>query len=139
MIHPPQNRDKISRLKDSVSDNFSFKIVALFISLILWMSVVNKRDFITTKEFDIDILTAENLVVMAQTSDKLKVRVSGPQPLLKKFNEASQIVAFDMTDKAPGFYDIDVSASKIDVPKGLRVLGLRPNTLRVEIIEKQKK
>ncbi|MBY0451735.1 MAG: hypothetical protein K2P92_01785, partial [Bdellovibrionaceae bacterium] len=80
----------MSRIKDSVSDNFSFKIVALFISLILWLSVVNKRDFIATKEFDIDILTAENLVVMAQTSDKLKVRVSGPQPLLKKFNEVPQ-------------------------------------------------
>ncbi len=131
-------REKIRKLKESVTDNFSFKLVALFISLILWLSVVNKRDFITTKEFDIDIITSENLVVMAQTNDKLKVRVSGPQPLLKKFNEASQIIAFDMTDKGPGFYDIDVSASKVDVPAGLKVLSLKPNTLRIEITEKNK-
>lgn len=128
-----------TQIKEFFTYNLSYKAVSLFIALILWLSVVNKRDFITTKEFDVDILTAENLVVFAQTSDKLRVRVSGSQPLLKKFKESSQVVAFDMTDKPAGFYDIDVSASKVEVPRGLKVLGVRPNTLRIEIVEKPTK
>ena len=131
-------QDRIASLREKFSDNFSYKIVALIISLILWLSLLNRRDFITTKDFDVDIMTAENLVVLGQTTDKLRVKVSGPQPLLKKFKDSSQIVAFDMTDKPVGFYDLDVSTSKIEVPKGLKVLGIRPNTIHVEIIEKNK-
>lgn len=133
-----QPQDKVSRLKEAVSDNFSYKLVALIISLILWLSLLNKREFISTKEFDVDIMTAENLVVLGQTTDRLKVKVSGPQPLLKKFVDSSQVIAFDLSDKPIGFYDLEVSTSKIDVPKGLKVVSVRPGTIRVEIIDKQK-
>lgn len=133
-----QSQDKLAKLKESISDNFSYKLVALIIALILWMSLLNKRDFITTKEFDVDILTSETMVVLGQTTDKLRVKVSGPQPLLKKFKESPQIIAFDLSDKSAGFYDLDVSNSKIEVPKGLKILAVRPNTIHVEIIEKQK-
>lgn len=133
-----QHPDRIAQIKELVADNFSYKLVALIISLILWLSLLNKREFITTKEFDVDIMTAENLVVLGQTSDRLKVKVSGPQPLLKKFVDSSQVIAFDLSDKSTGFYDLEVSSSKIDVPKGLKVVSVRPNTIRVEIIEKLK-
>jgi len=133
-----QPHDRVTQLKELIADNFSYKLVALIISLILWLSLLNKREFITTKEFDVDIMTAENLVVLGQTSDRLKVKVSGPQPLLKKFVDSSQVIAFDLSDKPLGFYDLEVSSSKIDVPKGLKVVSVRPNTIRVEIIEKQK-
>ena len=129
--------ERINRFKENFFDNFSYKLVALIISLILWLSLLNRRDFITIKELDVDILTSENLVVLGQTTDKLKVKVSGPQPLLKKFKDSSQIIAFDMSEKEAGFYDIDVSASKIDVPKGLKVLSIKPNTIHVEIIDKK--
>ena len=129
------HRDNLNKFKESIFDNFSYKLVSLIIALILWISLLNKRDFIATKEFDVDIVTAQNLAVMAQTNDKLRVKVSGPQPLLKKFKTSSQIIAFDMSDKPAGFYDIDVSTSKIEVPKGLKVIAIRPNTIRVEITE----
>jgi YbbR domain-containing protein len=132
------HRENLNKFKESIFDNFSYKVVSLIIALILWVSLLNKRDFIATKEFDIDIVTAQNLVIMAQTNDKLRVKVSGPQPLLKKFKTSSQIIAFDMSDKPAGFYDIDVSTSKIEVPKGLKVIAIRPNTIRVEISENLK-
>lgn len=134
-----RHKDEIKKYKFIIFENFSYKLVALIISLILWLSLLSRRDFITTKEFDIDVLTSENLLVLTQTNDRLRVKVSGPQPLLKKFKNSSQVIAFDMTDKPAGFYDLDISASKIDVPKGLKVIGIRPNSIHVEIVEKQKK
>ena len=131
-------KEKFENLKADIFDNFSYKIVALVISLILWLSLLNRRDFIATKELDVDIVTAENMVIMGQTSDKLKVKISGPQPLLKKYKETSQVIAFDMSDKNVGFYDIDVSGAKIDVPTGIKILGIKPNTIHVEIVEKPK-
>ena len=132
------NKEKIDNFKADLLDNFSYKLVALIISLILWLSLLNRREFIATKELEVDIVTAENMVIMGQTSDRLKVKISGPQPLLKKYKESSQVIAFDMSDKGVGFYDIEVSGSKIDVPNGIKILGIRPNTIHVEIVEKQK-
>ena len=130
--------ENIEKIKSSLLDNFSYKIVALFISLILWLSILNKRDFIVTKDLELDFVTSESLVVAAQSSAQLKVKVSGPQPILKKYRESSQILAFDLSDKPAGFYDVDMNASKIDVPKGIKIIGIKPNTIRVEIVQRDK-
>ena len=130
--------ENIEKIKSSLLDNFSYKVVALFISLILWLSILNKRDFIVTKDLELDFVTSELLVVAAQSSAQLKVKVSGPQPILKKYRESSQILAFDLSDKPAGFYDVDMNASKIDVPKGIKIIGIKPNTIRVEIVQRDK-
>ncbi len=123
-------------MKSKLLDNFSYKIVALFISLILWLSILNKRDFIVTKDLELDFVTADTLTVAAQSSAQLKVKVSGPQPILKKYRESSQVLAFDLSDKPAGFYDVDMNASKIEVPKGIKIIGIKPNTIRVEIVQR---
>lgn len=130
-------REKIEKIKVNILDNFSYKVVALFIALILWLSILNRRDYIVSKDLDVDFVTAANMTVAAQSNDRIRVRVSGPQPLLKKYRESSQFIALDISDKAPGFYDVDMNASKVDVPRGIRVIGIRPNTIRVEVVEKK--
>ena len=130
--------ENFEKIKVNILDNFSYKLVALFIALILWLSILNRRDFILTKDLEVDIVTAEGLIVAAQSSAQIKVKVSGTQPALKKYREASQILAFDMSDKSVGFYDVEMNASKIDVPTGIKILGIRPQTIRVEIVEKLK-
>lgn len=128
--------EHIEKMKSRLLDNFSYKVVALFISLILWLSILNKRDFIVTKDLELDFVTSETLTVAAQSSAMLKVKVSGAQPILKKYRESSQILAFDLSDKPPGFYDVDMNASKIDVPRGIKIIGIKPNTIRVEIVQR---
>lgn len=131
-------QEKIEKVKKDVLDNFSYKVVALFISLILWLSILNKRDFIVTKDLDVDFITAPNYIVTGQSNAVIKVKVSGPQPLLKKYKESSQVLAFDMSDKSEGFYDVEMNTSKIEVPPGIKILGVRPSTIRLEIVEKNK-
>lgn len=130
--------ENIEKIKTNVLDNFSYKLVALFISLILWISILNKRDFIITKELEIDFVSAAGYVIGGQSAAQLKVKVSGPQPLLKKYRASSQVLALDLSDKVSGFYDIEVNSSKIDVPKGLKIIAIRPQTIRVEILENKK-
>jgi YbbR domain-containing protein len=130
--------ENLEKIKSNILDNLSYKLVALFIALILWLSILNRRDFILTKDLDVDIMTAEGFMVSAQSNAQIKVKVSGTQPALKKYRESAQVLSFDMSDKAAGFYDVEMSASKVEVPAGIKVLGIRPQTIRVEIIEKSK-
>lgn len=130
--------ENLEKIKSNILDNLSYKLVALFIALILWLSILNRRDFILTKDLDVDIVTAEGFMVSAQSNAQIKVKVSGTQPALKKYRESAQVLSFDMSDKAAGFYDVEMSASKVEVPSGIKVLGIRPQTIRVEIVEKSK-
>ena len=121
-----------------VTENFSYKMVALFISLILWLTILGRRDFVLSKKIDIELKTAVNQVVVAQTADNIRVKVSGPRAALKKFmdNPQSQSILIDISERGSGVLDIDVPLNKIEAPMGVRVLGIRPNMIRAEVSDK---
>jgi len=121
------------------TENFSYKLVALFISLILWLTILGRRDFVLSKKIDIELQTSPNQVVVAQTADSIRVKVSGPRAALKKFmdNPQTQSILIDVSDRGTGVLDIDVPLNKIEVPMGVRVLGVRPNMIRAEVSEKK--
>ncbi len=130
--------DKVRVLKESVLENASYKLVALFISLILWLSILGRRDFVVTKDVDVDFTTSPGYAVSSQSTDKVKIKVSGAQPLLKNFKDKMQSTLVDLTDKKNGLFEVEMTPSKIEVPPGIKILGVRPSTIRVEIIENTK-
>lgn len=127
--------EKARVFKESLLENASYKLVAVFISLILWLSILGRRDFVVTKDVEVDFAVSSGYSLAGQSTDKIKIKVSGPQPMLKKFKESNQALAFDLTDKTSGMFEVEMTPSKIEVPKGIKILGIRPNTVRVEIVE----
>jgi len=121
-----------------VTENFSYKMVALFISLILWLTILGRRDFVLSKKIDIELQTGTQQVVVAQTSDNIRVKVSGPRAALKKFmdNPQTQSILIDISQRGEGVLDIDVPLNKIEVPMGVRIMGVRPNVIRAEVAAK---
>ncbi|MGZ3772118.1 MAG: CdaR family protein [Pseudobdellovibrionaceae bacterium] len=125
------------RWSSAVTENFSYKIVALFISLILWLTILGRRDFILSKDIDIDFVTAPGTQVVAQSTDHIKVKVSGPRASLKKFLESSvsQSMSLDISKKGDGVIYVDVPLNKIETPLGVRILGVRPSQIQVEVVK----
>lgn len=121
-----------------VTENFSYKMVALFISLILWLTILGRRDFVLSKKIDIELQTNPKQVVVAQTADNIRVKVSGPRAALKKFmdNPQTQSILIDISERGEGVLDIDVPLNKIEIPMGVRILGVRPNVIRAEVSAK---
>ncbi len=127
--------EKARVLKESILENASYKLVALFISLILWLSILGRRDFVVTKDVEIDFVAASGYSITSQSTDKIKIKVSGAQPLLKNFKDKYQAIVYDVTDKKKGMFEIEMSLSRIEVPSGIKILGIRPSAVRVEIGE----
>lgn len=127
------------RWSDKITENFNYKIVALFISLILWLTILGRRDFVLSKNVDIELLTAPNAQIVAQTTDHIKVKVSGPRVALKKFMESSlsQTISLDISQKGEGVVYVDIPLNKIEVPLGVKILGIRPNQIQVEVVGKK--
>ncbi|HEX7672605.1 MAG TPA: CdaR family protein [Bdellovibrio sp.] len=129
------------RWSDAVTENFSYKVVALFISLILWLTILGRRDFVLSRNIDVDLILAPGTQVVAQTTDHIKVKVSGPRAALKKFMEStlSQSITLDISQRGEGVVYVDIPLNKIEVPLGVKILGIRPNQIQVEVVRSKDK
>ncbi len=128
--------DGILNYKNFLTENLSYKLVALFVALILWVSILGRRDFVATKEIEVLFLTSNTYSVASQSVDRIKIKISGPQPLMKKFKEKNLNLTIDALDNKAGTFEFDINQTMIELPKGLRVLSIKPNSIRVEISEK---
>lgn len=125
--------------KELITENFSYKVVALFIALILWLTILGRRDFTLSKSLEVELLPSTNQTVISQSVDVIKVKVSGPRTALKKFMDSglSQLVSIDISKKGLGDVDIEVPVNKIDVPFGVKVISIRPNIIRAKVVKRE--
>ena len=122
---------------DFVTENLSYKIVSLFIAIILWLTIMGRRDLILTRSIDIEFKTAVHHRIVGQTADQIRLRLSGPRSSLKELmgEVKGKTLEVDISDRGPGIFDIDVPVNRIEIPAGVRILSLRPNLVRVEVIK----
>jgi YbbR domain-containing protein len=120
-----------------MTHHFSYKLVSLFIALILWLTILGRRDFILNKNVDVDFVTAPGYSLMTQGSDHVRVKVSGPRTALRKFmgSGMSSSVTIDISERKEGVYEVEIPANKVDAPLGVKVLEVKPRTVRVEIVK----
>ena len=127
------------QIRDFIQDNWVAKFMALVIALFLWTTVMGRRDFVLTKVMNLEILTSDNQAVLAQTADRIRVRVSGPRSALKQFidDPKTQKLVLDLNGGRPGVTEVDIPIQQIQTPLGVKVLSVRPNMIRVEVTEKR--
>ena len=128
-----------SRFKDFIFENTVAKIMALVIALFLWTTVMGRRDFVLTKVMDVELITHSNQAVVAQTADRIRVRVSGPRSSLKRFidDPKTQNLSLDISSLGTGLLEVDIPSHQIQAPFGVKVLSVRPNMIRVEVTKRQ--
>lgn len=121
----------------AIFDNMSYKLVSLFIAFVLWISILGRRDFVATQEVEINFISSSGYSVLSQSNDRVKIKISGQQPLMKKYKDKiPKVINFDVAEKEPGVYDMDIMASRFELPPGLRIVNIRPNSIKFEIIKK---
>jgi len=125
-------------LREALFENTSYKVASLFIALLLWVTLIGRRDFIYTKTMNVEIKTAAGMSVATQTADRIRVRVSGSRAALKKYMETgSQPVQLDISDQPLGVVEVDIPPARLDLPPGVRLLSVRPNVIRAEVVRAQ--
>ncbi len=128
-----------TRVKDFFLENGVAKLMALVIALFLWTTVLGRRDFVLTKVMGLELVTNAGQTVVAQTADRVRVRISGPRSALKRFvdDTKNQNIAVDITSMGTGLLEVDVPTYQIQTPNGVKVLSVRPNMIRVEVTNRQ--
>lgn len=128
----------VGQWKEAFTENWVAKSMALLIALFLWTTVMGRRDFVQTKVMNVELVTGENQGIIAQTADRIRVRVSGPRSALKKFMDdpKSQKLVLDISNSGVGVLELDIPNQQIQTPMGVKVLSVRPNMIRVEVTNK---
>ena len=127
-----------TKWKHMMTDNMSYKVVSLFIALILWVTILGRRDFSLARSFEVEILTSPQQTLVSQSVEEVKVKVSGPRTALKRFMETgiSPMISLDLSKKSDGEHEIKFPLERIDVPFGVKVSSVRPTTIKVKIIRR---
>ncbi len=128
------------KFREIFTENLSAKFVALFISFILWVTILGRRDFVQTKEVDVELLTSSDYQVSQQDIERIRVRASGPRAALRKFmeNQGSHTLLIDISTLKDGKFEIKVPAKKIETPLGVKVLSVRPSQIHATVVKKEK-
>ena len=120
------------------AENFVSKAVALIIALVLWVTILGRRDFIQTKQIDIELYPSSQYVVTQQSTDHIRVRVSGVREALKRFIESptSQTLLIDVSDRGEGAFTVEVPLQKIELPLGVKILSIKPTLVKAVLVKK---
>lgn len=126
------------KIRAFLTENLSYKMVSLFIALILWITILGRRDFVVAKKVDMELIPPPGYTVVFQSVDTIKIKVSGPRTALRRFieNGVSQIVTLDLSSKGPGRYEVEIPRGRVDVPFGVKLVSLQPERIEVQIEKK---
>jgi YbbR domain-containing protein len=122
--------------KNKILENGSYKLVALFVTLILWVTILGRRDFVLSKDMDIEFLLPRTIAVAETNQERrVTVKVSGPRIALKKFAQNPGTITIDLGRQAePGPIKAVITPRNVEVPFGVKVLSVTPDTINVHLI-----
>lgn len=115
------------------SDNFSFKVMALLVALILWAIMLGRKDITLSKEIETEVLVPPNMQVVSEVPGKVQVEVSGPRIALKKFTNTRMFYTLDLEGLTEGSHLVRLNKDGINLPLGVRILSLRPKEIKAVI------
>jgi hypothetical protein len=122
--------------KNYILENGSYKLVALFVTLILWVTILGRRDFVLSKEMDIEFLLPRTIAIAeANQERRVAVKVSGPRVALKKFQTNPGTITIDLGRQVePGPIKATITPRNVEVPFGVKVLSVTPESITVHLI-----
>lgn len=122
-------------MKLKITDNLSYKFVALGVALVLWMSMLGRKDSTLVKEFELQVLLGPRIELESKIPPLVKVEVAGPRVALKKINQMNPLFTIDLTAAKPGRQVVELSRDGLNLPIGAKVLSLEPKEFTVVLRE----
>lgn len=124
--------------KARMSENASYKVVALFVSLVLWLTMMHRRDAVVTRELDLQFLLNPNYAITNQLSERVQVQLSGGREAVRRFSQSEDTFTVDLSRLKPGRHVVKLSQEGLDLPMGVKVLSIEPGEVTADIVEVNK-
>ena len=126
------------QIRKAITDNMSYKFVALFITLILWLTVLGKRDFNYEAEMKVSYRLSSAYAFETTPPSTIKVFVRAKRKQIKQLKKFlnSEILDIRVPRQSTGRVELYISEQDLGLPDGLRVLKIEPHRIEVQIKRK---
>lgn len=121
------------KIKEFIADNGSYKIVALLITLILWVTVLGSKDLVIYKTVKLDFVLPPNSIVVNALTDQVQVQISGSRLSLKKIYKGLSPLVINLKDAKLGRTVVGIPADDIGLPFGAKILNLSPSSVVLDL------
>ncbi|HSE97643.1 MAG TPA: CdaR family protein [Blastocatellia bacterium] len=122
---------------DYILENTGLKILALFITAVLWISVAMRPvSQITLRDVPIELrLPPESSKLVVSRNDGLSAQVylSGPRDVLDTRRSSELTVIADLSDAEPGVRVIPLGLDRSRLPASVSEQGVEPRSIRVTV------
>lgn len=119
--------------KSWITENGSYKLVALFVTLILWVTILGRGDIVMTKEVKLDFILPPNMAIVEKNDKEVTVKVSGPRMALKKFTQSPVTITLDLSPRGAGPVEATITPKNVEVPFGVKVMSVHPEIVKVTL------
>src|SRR5690606_38635104 len=111
-----------------------YKLVALFITLILWVSVLGRKETTVSKEVPLNFIAAEDKIVSSVSSKLVRFELTGSRRALRRFiAERAEPISVDLKIRGVGRLIVTVPEDSLRLPFGVKVQGVNPPSIVVDI------
>lgn len=124
-----------SQLKSRLYENLSYKIVALFVTLVLWLTMLSRKDTVLSRELPVQYLISQNHNLGNEARKRARVKVSGSRAALKKFSQSDEGITVDLTRLSAGRHIVRLNQEILNLPLGVKVLSIEPDEIEANIKE----
>lgn len=126
-------KKRLPEIKKKLSNNFGYKVVALFVTLVLWVSILGRKDDILSKDLKLEFLLAAQQKVINVNVSTIQVKVSGPRMALKKFSQHEDSITVNLKNKAQGFHEVVLTKEILNLPLGVKLISIDPKKVKATI------
>lgn len=116
-----------------VSENASYKVVALLITLILWVIILGSKEASVVKQIKTNFILPHEMEITSPIPSEVSFRLTGPRLPLKRFSETSDPLVVDLSSALEGSTTIRIHPDSIDVPAGIHVVAVSPATITAKL------
>jgi hypothetical protein len=131
----PRARRWTETIGEALFENGSYKLVALFVTLILWVTILGRRDFRVEKAVDLEIVLPPGLSIKEREIPRqVIVRVAGTRMALRRFSQTPDVVTIDLSRAQAGLVRQTMTPKLIDAPFGVKVESVTPEFLQLTLV-----
>lgn len=121
------------------TDNIQTKVIAFIITIVLWLIVVGSKDVQMLRSVAISYKTSNELMITNKIPDKAQIRFIGPRSLLRDLMNDKYSVTLDLRDKRVGVVNYRLKNEVVNLPIGIKVLDVFPETVSIVLDSVSKK
>ncbi|MEJ7849190.1 MAG: CdaR family protein [Pyrinomonadaceae bacterium] len=123
-------------------EDWVIKVVALVISLALWLGVTGlSTPGSENYSVPLNLRTSDNSIVTGTLIEEVEIRLSGDKRRIEQINKDDLRVSLDLTDVAAGDHSVSLTPETVSItlPLGLKLDAIRPNKIpiRIEYVEEK--